>query len=212
MRIVTLAFASPAEFLSAYSEVDRRSLLFARTRTEASPGEALLLELSFPGLPNRALLRATARELRPGEGMLLEIDPADGSTRDFVAGIARGSIQVSFVERSHGRYPAALPVEYRVDGATESQRSTLVDLSSGGAFIRAETSPPAGSAVALAIDLADGHTVEVAGRVTWTGASDAVPGFGVDFEIPASDDGRRLRILLREAEQTGNVPFAPPRP
>lgn len=209
MRIVTLAFASPAEFLSAYTDKDGRARLFARTRTEARAGEALLVEVSFPGLPNRALLRASACELRPGEGIALEIDPADSSTRDFLVGIARGNIQVSLVERSHGRFPTALPVAYRVDGAPDSQRSTLVDLSSGGAFVRAPQPPPAGAVVSLAIDLPDGYTIEVTGRVTWTGESDGAQGFGVDFDMPGGEDGRRLRILLREAEETGHVAFAP---
>ncbi len=209
MRIVTLAFASPAEFLAAYTDDQGGGRLFARTRTEAKAGEALLVEISFPGLPNRALLRASACELRPGEGMLLAIDPADSSTRDFLLGIARGSIQVSLVERSHGRFPTALPVVYRVDGAPDSQRSTLVDLSSGGAFVRAGKPPATGAAVALVIEVVEGPPIEVAGRVTWTGANEGVQGFGVDFDMPGGEDGRRLRILLREAEQTGNVPFAP---
>jgi hypothetical protein len=212
MRLLTLVFGSSAEFLSHSAEKEGHALLFARTKTEAVPGDQFLVEISLPGLPNRALLRASVRELKPPKGMWLDVDPADASTRAFILGVARGELEVKAVERSHGRFPATLPVTYKsVDGAGAPARteSTIVDLSAGGALVRATAAPIVGSAIELAIGPLpdDGGTITLQGHVAWIGVSEADPGFGVEFEMPHGEEGRKLRTLLRHASETGKVDF-----
>jgi len=212
MRLLTLVFGSSAEFLSHSAEKEGHALLFARTKTEAVPGDLFLVEISLPGLPNRALVRASVRELKPPKGMWLDIDTADASTRAFILGVARGELEVKAVERSHGRFPASLPVAYKTldaSGAPARQQSTVVDLSAGGAFVRAASSPLVGTTIELVIGpLPDGEgTITLHGHVAWIGVSETEPGFGVEFEMPHGEDGRKLRTLLRHASETGKVDF-----
>jgi Tfp pilus assembly protein PilZ len=211
MRLLTLAFASASEFLAHSAEIHGHVLLFARTKTEAPVGESLLIEIAFPGLPNRALLRAAVKEHK-GQGLWLVVDAADQSTADFVIALAHGEIEIKAVERSHGRFPASLPVSYTLtDGAAgEATTSTVEDLSTGGAFIRAVGSPPIGSAIELVIGPIDddGERFTAHGHVAWIRDEPGSKGFGVEFEMPHGEDGRTLRRLLRHASETGKVDFA----
>lgn len=208
MRLVTLAFASPEEFLAAYHPADGGSLS-TRTRTDGTIGEQVLIEVSFPGLPNRALLRADVTGIAFEHGLRFSIDGADHTTRDFLLGIARGEIRVdSTTARHNARFPATLKASWRLDGAAAVE-TTLEDLSAGGAFLRAETPPAIGAEVSVAIDAPDGEPLPATGTVAWI-RSGTNPGFGVDFAPVAGDAGRRLRHLLRQASERGNVDFVTP--
>lgn len=206
MRLVTLAFASAEEFLAAYHPADGGSLS-TRTRTDGTIGEPVLVEVSFPGLPNRALVRADVTGIAFEHGLRFTIDPADHTTRDFLLGIARGDIHVgTTVHRDHARFPAALDAAWRLgDGAPVT--TTCEDLSAGGAFLRAETPPAIGADVAVTITTPHGEPLHAGGKVAWT-RQGKDPGFGVDFAPLVGDDGRRLRALLRQASERGSVDLA----
>ena len=108
MRLVTLAFATADDFLAAYHPADGGTLS-TRTRTDGTIDERVLLEVSFPGLPNRALLRADVSGIAHEHGLRFTIATDDGSTRDFLVAIAHGEVRVeSAVHRGHARFPAAL--------------------------------------------------------------------------------------------------------
>jgi Tfp pilus assembly protein PilZ len=206
MRLVTLAFASAEEFLAAYHPADGGTLS-TRTRTDGTIGEPVLVEVSFPGLPNRALLRADVTGIAFEHGLRFTIDAADHTTRDFLLGIARGEIRVdSTTHRDHARFPAALHATWRA--AEGAEVSTMCeDLSAGGAFLRAETPPAIGTNVSVTIAAPDGEPLPAAGHVAWI-RSGKDPGFGVDFVPLAGDAGRRLRALLRQASERGSVDLA----
>jgi hypothetical protein len=202
MRLITVAFPSAAAFLAAYDE----NSIFARTRTDGGPGEVVLVEISFPGLPNRPLVRATVSDRRREEdGLCLTFSDDDSSTRDFLVGLARGELRVeSTVQRDHKRFPAALPVEYRVADSAEVRYSLLDDLGAGGCFVRAVSTPPVGARVVVCIRTPDGDELRLDGVVAWV-RSQPVHGFGVDFERTPGDAQRRLRMLLRQAQETGEI-------
>jgi Tfp pilus assembly protein PilZ len=203
MRLITVAFPSPAAFLKAYD----LGTLFVRTRTDAALGEMVLAEISFPGLPNRPLVRAEVEALRVDEdGLKLRISEEDASTRDFLLGMARGELRVeATVHRDHKRFPAALPVRYAVAGEADAV-ATVDDLGAGGCFVRTAALPAVGATVALRIDAPDGE-LHVEGVVAWVREGDH-GGFGVDFTSPTGADGRRLRTILRHAQETGEVDIA----
>jgi Tfp pilus assembly protein PilZ len=209
MRLITVAFPSAAAFLASYDE----GTLFARTRTDAGLGETVLVEISFRGLPNRPLVRAVVEALRVDEeGLKLRITDDDASTRDFMVALARGELRVeTTVHRDHKRFPAALPVEYSVAGSAEVRYSLVDDLGAGGCFILAGTPPAVGTRVVLRISAPDGGELRIEGVVAWV-REGAHGGFGVDFDAVAGDDGRRLRRLLRHAQETGDVDLDRARP
>jgi Tfp pilus assembly protein PilZ len=203
MRLITVAFPSATAFLKAYD----LGTLFVRTRTDASLGEMVLAEISFPGLPNRPLVRAEVEALRVDEdGLKLRISEEDASTRDFLLGLARGELRVeTTVHRDHKRFPAALPVRYTVDGGEEIVAS-VDDLGAGGCFVRTDAPPAVGAVVSLRIDAPDGE-LHVEGAVAWVRDGERA-GFGLDFTSPTGADGRRLRTILRHAQETGEVDIA----
>jgi Tfp pilus assembly protein PilZ len=202
MRLITVAFPSAAAFLAAYDE----NSIFARTRTDGGPGEVVLVEISFPGLPNRPLVRATVSDRRRDEdGLCLTFSDDDSSTRDFLLGLARGELRVeSTVQRDHKRFPAALPVEYQVADSAEVRYSLLDDLGAGGCFVRAVSTPALGARVGVRIRAPDGGELRVDGVVAWI-RPQPPSGFGVDFERSPGDALRRVRMLLRQAQETGEI-------
>lgn len=203
MRLVTLAFASAEEFLAAYHPADGGSLS-TRTRTDGTIGEQVLLEVSFPGLPNRALLRADVSGIAFEHGLRFSIDAADHTTRDFLLGIAHGEIQIDkTTSRGHTRFPAALKAVWRKREA-DGVETLVEDLSAGGAFLRGEAPPAIGEEIAVEITTPDGGTLPFVAHVAWV-RTGTHPGFGVDFVPLTGDPGRRLRALLRHASETASV-------
>jgi uncharacterized protein (TIGR02266 family) len=205
MRLLTLAFPSAQDFLAAYDDATRT--LLATTKTEATAGENLVVEIAFPRLPNRPLVRAAVVEVVPG-GLRLRFDHADTSTREFLVRMARGEVLDGATHRGHKRLPSALPARYAVDGVTAE--STALDLSAGGCFVRATAPPPVGASITVDITAPDEDTpLRLTGVVAWIrGGDDA--GFGIDFETPETPDGRRLRTMLRRAIGTGEVDLDKP--
>jgi uncharacterized protein (TIGR02266 family) len=204
MRLLTLAFPSPGDFLAAHD--DTTGTLLAHTKTEATKGEALLVEIAFPRLPNRPLVRAHCAEIVDG-GLRLRVDEADSSTLEFLLKIARGDVSVEqTTHREHKRFPSALSVEYTLDGAA-AMISQVEDLSAGGCFVRAHRPPAVGVVLTLDITLPEEPApVHIAGHVAWVRAGDN-PGFGVEFDAPESAGGKKLRTLLRRALGSGEVDF-----
>jgi len=203
MRILTVPFLSSAEFLSHYRETD--GALFCRTRTELDVDEPVLVEISFPGLPNRALLRGRMLERSAGRGAWIGFAEADASTRDFLLGVARGDLVVTTaVERAHDRFPTALPVAVELPGGAAAETSTG-DLSAAGAFIRSDAAPAVGTRVKLVLATGDTDRLELEGEVTRARPD----GFAVQFAPRRGENNRRLRALLRRASESGRIRFVP---
>ena len=202
MRLVTLAFPSAAAFLTSYDD----GIVTVKTRTDAVLGEAILVEISFPGLPNRALVRAIVDGLLiDEEGLRVRISEEDSSTRDFMVQVARGELKMS-AHREHKRFPASLEVRYSRDGGAEEHKGVVDDLGAGGTFVLTQSPPAVGTRVALTITVPGTKDVHASGIVAWvkTGPG-ANAGFGVDFDPLDGDDGRRLRALLRKASESAEV-------
>src|SRR5262245_35792439 len=96
VQLVPIHFVSGSEFLRHFLPGSVAGILHFPTRIELSLGEAVLVELSFPGLPNRALLRCTVREIDASLPLVrFAIDPADLTTQDVCVGIALGKLRVA---------------------------------------------------------------------------------------------------------------------
>ncbi len=202
MRLVTLAFATKEEFLAAYHPADGGSLS-TRTRTDATVGEQVLIEISFPGLPNRALVRAEVMGIAFEHGLRFGFAPADVTTRDFLLGVARGEVTVEATHRDHARFPAALQATWAIRGGV-ARPTMLEDVSAGGAFVRAEDPPNVATEVELAITTPGGANLSATGTVAWL-RQGKNPGFGVEFHDMAGETGRNLRAMLRHASESANV-------
>jgi Tfp pilus assembly protein PilZ len=207
MRLLTLTFRSAEKFLRHYSDQYEAGALFYRTKSEVEAGEEVLLEIAFPGLPNRSLVRGVV--LGPKEdGIWIAFHRNDVSTRDFLLKIARGEIEITDRSaRAHDRFPTDVPVSYKeLAKSGEMRHARAVDLAAASAFVRTEEPPEAGTKLELVLGpLGDeAETFTVHGEVTKLRNDDEYRGFAVHFDAQAAD-GPRLRRLLRTASETGRV-------
>jgi len=207
MELVSVHFDTANDFLASYSEANGKPALFYDTRRDdLVPGQALLAEIDFPGLPNHALVRSVVGEVVPN-GATLWLSPQDYPALRFAVEFALGNIEVQRTyPRSHARIPAALPIDCRIEGDSPAWvASQTEDLSAGGVFIRSNQSPSIGSRVRLVIGpTPTGERFLIYGKVAWTKAG----GFGVRFSTRGHADARRLRSHLRRSAEAGKVAFA----
>jgi Tfp pilus assembly protein PilZ len=215
MRLLSVGFGSGAEFLASFSERLAAGGLYCPTRARFAPDEELVIEVAFPGLPSRTMLRGRAHSRSIGEGGWVALDPGEAPARDYLLAAARGAGSDDASERGHRRIPAALPVACRIDELDEPRPDQVhgrtLDVGGGGLFVRSASAPSVGTRVEVVLGpTADsGARFHLDARVAWTRTShDAARGFGVRFER-GCDDARRLRAMLRRAWERGRVEFAP---
>jgi hypothetical protein len=88
-----------------------------------------------------------------------------------------------FGRRRHVRKPSNATVDWHPFGSKVCHISSLVDLSNGGAFVRAAYPRDVGSPIVLDLPTAKG-LVHVHARVAWSGPR----GMGLRFTRPLGDD------------------------
>ena len=213
MRLITIAFDSAERFLRSYTyEGSQSGALFCETRTELAAGEKVLLELWFPGLPRRTVIRAQELDAQPGRGFWAQVDRADESKRDFMLSVAKHELDVSgSPSRAHRRYPADIPAHCRIVEKTAGggYRRAVADLRTadvglGGMFLVSESPPAVGSTLEIVITPNGDLTYTLRGVVAWTTRRrEPHPGFGV--HLSGGKDSSRLRRMLRRAVQAGRI-------
>jgi Tfp pilus assembly protein PilZ len=216
MRLLTVAFASATEFLDSYSDAYPSGAVFCGTRAPVELDTQVLVEIHFPELPNRALVRGRVVSLVARSGAWVRFAEEDRATCEFLVRLARGELTIQErMERTHRRFPAELPVDCQIEELDEEGPDRLLsrtqDLGAGGAFVRSSSPPAIGTRVCLIIGPTSdtGESFRIYGRVAWARRDEDQCGFGVCFDTRAEDhDARRLRALLRRASATGRLQFA----
>ena len=216
MRILTSAFATRDEFLRSYSAGFPEGALFCRTRSALSVDEDLLVEITFPGLVTPTLVRGAVAALDRPRGAWIRLHAGDAHGRDYMLGLARGTIEPApQVGRGHRRIPAALPVTCHIDEPDEPARDRMLghthDVGGGGAFVHSNEPPAVGTRVSLTLGptARRGDTFQLGGRVAWIRRDKRAHGFGVKFDSRDSPDGGRLRALLRRSWESGRFQLSP---
>lgn len=211
MRLLTCAFASPGAFLASYRADPADGELDCETRSALATDQPVVVEVSFPGLPNPILLRGMVVDVQPGRRARIRIHDGDAHGRDFLLRVARGELEpVEPVERNHRRIPVSLPITCRIEEVGEPAAQVIGlthDVGGGGAWILCASPPAVGTRVSLSLGPVEGDTLRLDGRVAWLRRDVWVTGFGVRFDTKDSRDAARLRGLLRRACETGRVSF-----
>jgi hypothetical protein len=105
------------------------------TRATPQPGEAVVVEVACPGLPNRVCLRGRAGE-RDGQGRLrVRFEPDQRMKCDFLAAFAAGDA-AAVIPRRNQRFCVYLPVLWLRSDADEPLLGVVEDLSAGGLHMR----------------------------------------------------------------------------
>jgi Tfp pilus assembly protein PilZ len=206
MRILSAHYAQCSDFLGAYNPEFAGGALFYPTRMPLLAGEAVILDVRLPNVPNPVLVRGRIAHVDTARmGSWISFDPEDRSTLEFLLGMARGNLEIRPVTRKSGRFPVELQVDWQVGDSDDLYISSTDDVSWGGVFVRTLSPPPVGTPVSVVIATPAGETLRLRGRVTRTRVNGSA-GMAVRF-AGESVERRRLRRLLRDMDLRGEVAF-----
>jgi uncharacterized protein (TIGR02266 family) len=207
MRILRARYRSGEEFLRHYQPSLPGGGIFFPTREAVPLGEPLLVEIRFPELCNKQLLRGFVAWRRAGKhrtklraGLGVEFLPAEAKRRDFCVAVAKGEI-MEMVTRRHRRLPVTLTADWRVVLDRETHKSHVEDIGPGGAFLRTTEFLPPGTEIVLDVTPPGSlRPLEIAGRVAWTRHTEGEEGIGIEFKTRDAGGTRRLKELVRRLE------------
>ncbi|HUH01389.1 MAG TPA: PilZ domain-containing protein [Kofleriaceae bacterium] len=208
MKILFATFASPEDFLERLEVSKDSSVATLRVDTKAryDADEQVILEIGYPGLPNRILTRAVAVD-GSGDGQSFRLNPGEDHKRDFLIAVAAGRATASW-KRRHRRFPLRIPARFVVEGEEVPLRgdAETEDMGSGGVSLRTSRTLPDGAKVTIVLEPGDGgEEIEFEGRVVWNRNDDSVAGVGVQFESLGGEAMKRLRRMIRDVKLSGKT-------
>lgn len=179
------------------------------TKIPLSVDEHVVLEIIFPELPGRVLLRGRVGAAQTSPlAAVVNISPEDVEQRKFLEDVARGEIDpASSVGRRYYRIPLEIPVDWQVMGKGDVVISSTDDVSGGGVQIRTQNPPPVDTDVVLLLSLDDKKEkqLRIPGRVAWVRQDDSFSGMGVRFDAESTEEKKKLRDLLRKSMERGRI-------
>ena len=137
MKILFATFSSPKDFLDRLDVSDSGvATLRVDTKARYDAGENVILEIGYPGLPNRILTRTVAVDGK-GDGQLFQFDDGEEHKRDFLIAVAAGRATASW-KRRHRRVPMRMPARVVVEGQEVPLRgdAETEDMGSGGLSLK----------------------------------------------------------------------------
>jgi Tfp pilus assembly protein PilZ len=207
MKILFATFSSPKDFLDRLDVSDSGvATLRVDTKARYDAGESVILEIGYPGLPNRILTRTVAVDGKD-EGQLFQFDSGEEHKRDFLIAVAAGRATASW-KRRHRRFPMRMPARFVVEGQDVPLRgdAETEDMGSGGLSLKTSRTLPDGALVTIVLEPGDGgEEIEFAGRVVWNRNDDTVTGVGIQFESLGGDQMKRLRRMIRDVKLSGKI-------
>lgn len=205
MRVIKARFKSKEAFLKAYNDELPHGGMFCATTEPLQENEQVVIELHFPGLPNKMMARGTVLSwraalprLRVRAGAMVAFDSDFVENKNFILSVAAGESH-SAVKRKHARLPVEMRVTWRTNYSREIHEGQLIDISIGGAQLVTEAPVELNTDVLIDI-LAPGgvRPVTIAGAIT----SRTPMGFGLQFIYRDAGGSRRLRELMRRLTRT----------
>lgn len=201
MRLLKARFKTRDAFLEAYDDSVPTGGLFCATTTSVAEEDPVVVEIHFPGLPNKMLLRGVAQNWRSAvprlgvrAGALVVLDAQDRDKIDFIVGVARGELHPNAVKRKHPRLPVEFMVHWKAATASESVAGQLRDISIGGAQLL--TTEPLEIEQDIFLELmtpGGAQPISIASKVTCK----TPLGYGLRFVYRDSGGSRRLREVMR---------------
>jgi len=200
MRILKVRFRDAESFLSAYAAEHPFGGLFCPTTTALEAGEELLVEVGFPKLPNKTLLRGTViswrnaiPRLRVRAGAVVAFAASEDNKRLFLLDVAEGKRQDA-IKRRHARVPIIVPCRWRLADATDEMEARLRDISVGGAQLLTEEHLDTDEDIVVELIAPGGaRPISIVAKVR-----NSVPdGYGLRFIYRDGGGSRRLKEVVR---------------
>ena len=206
MKILKARYKSGQEFLDALDKEDPAGELFCPVTTPLDEGQRVVVEVHFPQLPNKMLVRgsvvwwrAALPRLRVRAGAQVSFDSGDMESLDFIKDLAGGEA-VDAVRRRHPRIPVTLDVQCRKADSADLFEGKLRDISIGGSLLITEYEVDAGDDLIIELTTPGGaHPMDIAAKVTHCGAE----GAGVRFIYRDGGGSQRLREVVRRLIDKG---------
>ena len=200
MRILKARFRSTRDFLEAFQEDLPHGGLFCPTTQALEKKEEVVVEVHFPKLPNKMMLRGTVvwwrsalPRLRVRAGALVAFPEEEQGKTSFILKAADGQITEA-IKRRHPRIPVMVPVQWRHSDSTQLQESELLDISVGGALLVTGERLEVDSEIILELTIPGGASaMSIAAKVTHDGPM----GMGVRFLYRDGGGSQRLREVVR---------------
>lgn len=201
MRKIRCHYPSAESFVEALTSAGEPNALTVFTTDAFEPGEEVLLEAYFPGLPGKMVVRAIGQEwhaarprLRVRAGGVVRCTGTEWRKLEFLRKVGSGELQLT-ARRRHVRLPVMVEVHWRRQGSTESFIAALSEISEGGALLLTREPPAKNEEVIVEITPPGSErALEVLAVVRNTANPD-----GVGLEFLARDMGgvHRLREVIR---------------
>lgn len=206
MRVLKARFRDADAFLEAYSDETPQGSLFCPTTTPLDEGQEVVVEISFPELPNKTMLRgkvlswrSALPRLRVRAGAEVTFDAVDDDKRLFLLEVATGKRQGA-VKRRHARVPVEVPCRWRLADAAEIADAVLRDISIGGAQLITDDEIAVDSDVVVELTAPGGaRPISIAAKVS--NALDNA--YGLRFVYRDGGGSRRLREVVRRLTSGG---------
>ncbi|MCD6497698.1 MAG: PilZ domain-containing protein [Deltaproteobacteria bacterium] len=211
MKILTARYESGEHFLKDVHMDETGATIHHSTKTNLSDNEQILMEIMFPEIPNRVLLRGQVASLSKNpSGADLKIAHEDLATVAFLINAAHPGSEAETTgpaARRHQRVPVGIPVDWQMEGSGDIIISATDDLGSGGVQIRTLSPPPVGTKVTLnlSLDPMSGETVAIPGKVVWIRQDNEFQGMGVQFMPGEGPQKRQIRDLLKKILLSGEI-------
>ena len=203
MEIIRIRFKTAEDFLEYYKD-DEGPQLFCPTTTRLNEGSEIIVDINFPELPNRAMVRGEVVWWRPAlprlrvrAGALVAVDEEEYDKIDFLMDVAEGNGD-KYHKRKFARLPVDVPVRWRPHESAEFRSGDLNEISVGGALLKSHETLPIGTEIVLELTLPGAKApTTLAGRVTYT-----KDGFGNGIKFLYRDGGgsRRIREIIRRIQ------------
>jgi len=198
LRKIRSHYGTPEDFVAAVRE-DNAVEVFTTDGYE--PGEEILLELSFTGLPGKMMVRAIGQEwhaarprLRVRAGGTIMCAGSEWKKIQFLKKVATGEVKLT-ARRRHVRLPVLVEIRWRLQGERDFKTAALSEISEGGALLLTQDRPEVGDSVIIEITPpGSARPLEILSEVRNANNED-----GVGLEFMARDMGgvHRLREVIR---------------
>jgi Tfp pilus assembly protein PilZ len=201
LRKIRCHYSSSEAYIEALDAAGEPNALTVFTTDSFEPGEEVLLEVYFPGLPGKMMVRAIGQEWHPARprlrvraGGVLRCTGTEWRKLEFLKEVGSGVIELA-PRRRHVRLPVMVEVRWRRQNSTEFAVAALSEISEGGALLLTRQPPEQEEEVIVEImPPGSERPLEVLAVVRNTSNPDGV---GVEFLARDMGGVHRLREVIR---------------
>lgn len=201
MRRIRCHYTSGEAFLEALRGPGEDNALQVFTTERFEPGEELLAEVFFSGLPGKMMVRAIGKKwqsarprLRVRAGGVLRCTGSEWRKLLFLREVAAGN-QSMVQRRRHVRQPVLVEIRWRRAGDPDLVPATISEISEAGALLLTQEKLARGDEIIIEITPpGSARPLEVQAQVRNTDNPD---GAGVEFMARDMGGVHRIREVIR---------------